>query len=1172
MKKKTKKIIAIICAIAMVVSSMTITGINKVEAAEPNWSTLGYLGNGGVDTKYNNKYKGAADNGITVNNMQKNRNYDCVHIILPSAVNISSSLSSDAYHTEGAGFFLHLNSLTKKVTEFTITCGGVTRTVWMYYENGTTGGSSESSSVVTTTSGEVTYNWTTIGDDTGRWNNIFAYDTTSRSGFDVYGTVQNFNQVDSIYLAMKTDVINSFTINGVDAVKGTHYQTNAAQLYLSVSALTQEINTIEISYGRNQGTAKIIIKKDTTTVETTTKEPTVADKIFTEDNLVKTTSTVVASSEAEAAFGVGYIHDRDANTRWAAGRVDNQTVAGEYVYVDLGTTYSISSVVTLWNYLPTDGYKIYYATDLTGDTTTRGTVDTNVWTAATAAITTDTTSSDGNEHTLTDVVARYIMIYALSGTADWGISLYELGVFGMEVTAPSPVTSVNAAGGVRKIDVTWTNPADAAEGTQYYVYLDDEATERTRVNTNSATLTDVSVGPHIVKVKAYYDGVFSTVAESAQTQVVGSGVANLAVSSTKPNTVQVQWSNEEDATYQLELVNSEGTTVSTINNEDITVDGTLRKYEFTGVTKGTYTIKVTVSYAGTAMDPVVSDEVTVEDVQPVNLASLDANVETAEQIALTWTVNNPTEGQTYKVYLDSNEAIAVGTNTYTYLLENVSAGSHTVKVTAVYGEYETEGKTIQVTVKAKPVIKFETELAQVDTTSGTVKVDDTWSYEFANQSADAMFAVDKNNAFIAYLPTYAGAALDKVYETVTGLEIGKTYTYTYRVDTDVAGNNIPVVASMENGDSDSYELTAITTDGVSVTKKFTATATTMQLAYTLGFVKNAAAVKISKATITKLQPTDITGLTAKGGIETINLSWICDDAVEEQAYNIYLDGNATPIASGVLTKTYTLEGVAKGTHSVTVKAILNGVETSGMTVENITVTKVEVAITSDSITVEGFQIKTNNPENTVGFRTICKAPNKGSQIVASDDVTYTVESMGTIYTLDPNTDGYRKNDVLNASYTILNPTPVSEKSYSYVGASLYNDAQRTYGYLATENAIVTSWNPSDTTNTYYVRTMLGMSEYTMLENSIHVRAFVVATDGTIIYSKKTACISVAEVADHLYKNSKSNNYTAHKYLYSSILNKVSNTNPYYRDATLPYGWDSQLFTPSNPTFTLTYGT
>ena len=40
----------------------------------------------------------------------------------------------------------------------------------------------------------------------------------------------------------------------------------------------------------------------------------------------------------------------------------------------------------------------------------------------------------------------------------------------------------------------------------------------------------------------------------------------------------------------------------------------------------------------------------------------------------------------------------------------------------------------------------------------------------------------------------------------------------------------------------------------------------------------------------------------------------------------------------------------------------------------------------------------------------------------------------------------------------------------------------------------------------------------------------------------------------------------------NILSKVATTNPYFRNTTLPYGWDNNLFTPSSPTYTVTDGT
>ena len=49
-------------------------------------------------------------------------------------------------------------------------------------------------------------------------------------------------------------------------------------------------------------------------------------------------------------------------------------------------------------------------------------------------------------------------------------------------------------------------------------------------------------------------------------------------------------------------------------------------------------------------------------------------------------------------------------------------------------------------------------------------------------------------------------------------------------------------------------------------------------------------------------------------------------------------------------------------------------------------------------------------------------------------------------------------------------------------------------------------------------------------------------------------------------------YKKTKYLFENILSKVATTNPYFRNTTLPYGWDNNLFTPSSPTYTVTDGT
>lgn len=738
--------------------------------------------------------------------------------------------------------------------------------------------------------------------------------------------------------------------------------------------------------------------------------------------------------------------------------------------------------------------------------------------------------------------------------------------------AVDKVSNVTAKGGTNTIEVSWNAADTAKEGTLYYIYLDDDTKEFAIADGTSAMLTDVPAGNHIVRVKAYYNGVFSEEANAPQTKVYGkpTAVTALAVASQKANTVQVQWDYVADTNYTIELVNVEGQVVETIT--EITVDGELGKCEFTNVAKGDYTVRAIASVNGENSDAVMSDSVRVENIQPAELATLEYNVDNAEQIGLSWTVNNETSGQTYKVYVDENEPIVLPANTYSYVIEQITPGSHTIRVSAVYGEYETEGIIRNVIVKAKPVVKYDTTLSQVDI-NGVQTLDDTWSYEFANQSSDSMIGLSADNACVVYLPSYANAMLDNVYQNITGLEVGKTYTYTYKVDTDVDGNNIVVNATADNGYSDSYEITGVSKDSTTtITKKFTATATEMKLCYTLGFINNSASVKISKAVVEMLKPNEISSLTAKSGIKTIDLSWACEGAEDEQTYNVYLNGSETPIATKIKETSYSLGNLEPGTYTVTVKAVLNGEFTTGETVENIVVTDIPTVVTSNSIGVEGFQIKTNDPDNTeVGFRTVCKTLNVGSVITGSDGKEYTVAKMGTIYTLDPNHNGYRKNDVLNPSYTILNPDTLSEAGV-YTGANYYDGINRTYGFIATEEGIVSDWNIEDTNNTYYVRTMTGMVGSMALASTLHVRAFVVTEDGEIIYSAKTASISVAQIADYLYKNSKATNFTGHKYLYNNVLNKVETTNPYYRDTTLSYGWDSQLYIPQNPTFTLTEGT
>ena len=102
----------------------------------------------------------------------------------------------------------------------------------------------------------------------------------------------------------------------------------------------------------------------------------------------------------------------------------------------------------------------------------------------------------------------------------------------------------------------------------------------------------------------------------------------------------------------------------------------------------------------------------------------------------------------------------------------------------------------------------------------------------------------------------------------------------------------------------------------------------------------------------------------------------------------------------------------------------------------------------------------------------------------------------------------------------------------------------TYGYVTTDNGILSKEDGT----MKYVRTMSNNSYYgsdgtlKVMTNSFHVRGFVVAEDGTLIYGTDTVTMSIPEVANYLYKNVLSSNYNGHAYLYDTILSKIDNKN------------------------------
>lgn len=250
--------------------------------------------------------------------------------------------------------------------------------------------------------------------------------------------------------------------------------------------------------------------------------------------------------------------------------------------------------------------------------------------------------------------------------------------------------------------------------------------------------------------------------------------------------------------------------------------------------------------------------------------------------------------------------------------------------------------------------------------------------------------------------------------------------------------------------------------------------------------------------------------------------------------------------------------------------------------------KINCVLISDDVKIEGFQIKTNNRLNYnneeydmkgVAYRTICRAPQKGNEIEIAGE-NYTVQDMGTIYLPDVSGDRYSGSDM----YLNLEGGVIEERKdtgdYQYTVKYYKGYNNLAYGYIASDIGVLLSGVNEGENDTLYVRTLVTSPDfcenneaayYQFMITKMHIRAFVVAKDSdgkdVIIYGKNTENVSIAEIADYIYKNSMASNFQGHKFLYEQILNRIDSSNPYYRAEMVSYGWNDNLYTPDTPTAT-----
>ncbi|HTJ14103.1 MAG TPA: discoidin domain-containing protein [Dinghuibacter sp.] len=173
--------------------------------------------------------------------------------------------------------------------------------------------------------------------------------------------------------------------------------------------------------------------------------------------------TAYCSSTESAAYPASNAFDGSMSSRWSSAFSDPQ-----YIYVDLGATYTLCQVVLYWE----NAYATAFHIDLSNDASTWTTVATvSGNTSATNTITISGT-------------ARYVRMYGTARATGYGYSLYEMQVYGtaaspscgtnLALGQPATVSSLESAAypGSDAVDGSMTSRWSSAFSDPQYIYVD----------------------------------------------------------------------------------------------------------------------------------------------------------------------------------------------------------------------------------------------------------------------------------------------------------------------------------------------------------------------------------------------------------------------------------------------------------------------------------------------------------------------------------------------------------------------------------------------------------------------------------------------------------------------------------------------------------------------------
>ena len=246
---------------------------------------------------------------------------------------------------------------------------------------------------------------------------------------------------------------------------------------------------------------------------------------------------------------------------------------------------------------------------------------------------------------------------------------------------------------------------------------------------------------------------------------------------------------------------------------------------------------------------------------------------------------------------------------------------------------------------------------------------------------------------------------------------------------------------------------------------------------------------------------------------TVRYTWAGSDYIinNGQVFNVYADGNI--IQSGVNAGEYEYTFANEGNHTITIKGVLNGRETNGVTL-------------SVSVSAPTTAAPTTTEEPTTEVATT-EAPKNPEMSIQGFQISNVVDGFRTVYSISDRTDDVQNIGII---YGLKDRCKESDMVIGSSNASVHS-------YQATERGYAGS-DTTSSTETYVMTMKYGPVATEFFSTDIYVRAYAQMADGSYIYSDVERMTSY-EVADYIYSNGIANNEDMHNYMYDRILSVVN---------------------------------